>query len=62
VFKYFRLVYDGWWLKMDLDISMMGMLISVMAVCVLCGLVVYECAMEDDVLMAALTLIAVVTS
>jgi hypothetical protein len=47
---------------MDLDISMMGMLISVMAVCVLCGLVVYECAMEDDVLMAALTLIAVATS
>ena len=47
---------------MDMDLHMMGMLISVMAVGVLCGIVVFECAMEEDVLMAALTLIAVATS
>ena len=47
---------------MDMDLRMLGTFMSAMAVGVVCALVAYEYAMEDDVLMAALTLIAVTTS
>ena len=43
-------------------ISTAGVFMSIMAVGVMCGIVVYECPLEEDVLMAAMTLIAVVTS
>jgi hypothetical protein len=45
-----------------LDPMQMGLFFSIMGVGILCGLLVYEVHMEEDALMSALTLVAIMTS
>ncbi len=45
-----------------MDLTVAALFISIVGLGALCGLLVYEMHMEEDVLMATLTLVAIMTS